>query len=130
MPLAGRVARAGVVVALCVAVGGLALERLRFGASDGSARARVEAELRQRFDATADLLGTLAARIAPQRDTIRAAARDPAAAKRLFEALDAALPDEEPGRTGITVYDVSGAPLAWAGRVSELPQQRIPCRCL
>jgi signal transduction histidine kinase len=125
MPLAGRVARAGVVVALCVTLGGLALERLRFGASDAAARSRVEAELRQRFDASADLLGTLAARIAPQRETIRAAARDPAAARRLFEALDAVLPDDEPSRTGITIYDVSGAPLAWAGRVSELPKPRI-----
>ena len=30
------------------------------------------------------------------------------------------MPDEETGRTGITIYDSAGIPLAWAGRVSDL----------
>ena len=70
----------------------------------GSARptrprcARVEAELRQRFDASADTLGALAARVAAERDAIRAAPRDPAAARRLFDAVDAALSGGRAGR--------------------------------
>ena len=40
-------------------------------------------------------LGSLAAEIAPQTDTIAAASRDTTAAKRLFEAVDAALPDDD-----------------------------------
>jgi signal transduction histidine kinase len=125
MSVARRIAGAGVAVALAVGVGGWALERVRFGATDAAALQRVEAELRERFDQSADTLGGLAARIAPQMETIRAAARDSAAAKRLFEAVDAALPVDEAGRTGMTVYDPAGAPLAWGGRVSELPKERI-----
>jgi signal transduction histidine kinase len=125
MSVAGRIVRAGIVVALAVALGGWALERVRFGATDEAALTRVEAELRERFDQSADTLGGLAARIAPQTDTIRAAARDAAAVKRLFEVVDAAVPADEVGRTGITVYDLAGAPLAWGGRVSELPKERI-----
>src|SRR6185503_3192177 len=29
------------------------------------------------------------------------------------------------GTTGITIYDVAGEPLAWAGRVSDLPKERV-----
>ena len=57
---------------------------------------------------------------------IRAATRDPAAARNLFDALTAALPDEDGRRTGITVYDAKAArPVAWAGRVSDIPRERI-----
>src|SRR5687768_15802061 len=101
MPLA-RIVRAGVVLALAVALGGWVLERIRFGASDEAALSRVEAELRDRFAESADTLSRLADSIAPQRDTILAAARDPAAAKRLFAAVEVALPDNDAGRTGTT----------------------------
>jgi signal transduction histidine kinase len=116
----GRIVGAGLVTALAVGVGGRALERVRFGASDAEAIARVEAEVQERFDASADRLAATAARAAGERDLIRAAIRDTAAATELFERLDAALPDDQ-GRTGITVYDPAGTPLAWAGRVSEAP---------
>ncbi len=125
MPLARRIVAAGGAVALAVLAGGWATERTRFGASDEAAAARVEAELRQRFDASADALGAVAARVLPHTDTMRAAGRDSTAAKQLFEQVDDALPDDEAGRTGITVYDAAGAPLAWSGRVSELPKGRI-----
>jgi len=116
----GGIVLAGLVSALAVAAGGWTLERVRFGASDAEAIARVKAETQQRFDASADNLGEVAARAASQRDLIRAAPRDAAAAARLFDALDAAL-TEDTGHTGITVYDAAGAPLAWAGLVSDLP---------
>ena len=70
-----RVARAGLVAALLVGAAGWALERTRFGGSDADAVARIEAELRQRFDRSADTLGAIAARVAAQREAIRAAAR-------------------------------------------------------
>lgn len=117
----GRIVLAGLAAALAVAAGGWTLERLRFGASDAEAIARVEAETQQRFDASADNLGTIAARVAAQRDLIRAAPRAIAAAARLFDALDAAL-TEDKGHTGITVYDAAGTPLAWAGLVADLPR--------
>jgi len=120
-----RVAGAGVVAALLVAGAGWAVERSRFGSSDSAALSRVEAELRQRFDASAATLGAAAASAARQREDIRAASRDQAAARRLFSAVDAAVPDADAGRSGITIYDGSAAPLAWAGRVSDLPRARI-----
>ena len=125
MSLILRVARAGLVAALLVALVGWAVERYRFGATDQETLARVERELRERFEASANTLGTIAARAASERDAVRAAPRDQAAVKRLFDAADAALRDEPPGRTGITIYDSGAAPLAWAGRVSDLPRARV-----
>ena len=121
-----RVARAGLLAALLVGGVRWALERTRFGASDADAVARIEAELRQRFDRSADTLGAIASRVAVEREAIRAAPRDAAAQRRLFDAVDTALPDDEAGRTGLTVYaaGADGQALAWAGRVSELPKDR------
>jgi signal transduction histidine kinase len=125
MPMTRRILGAGAAVAIGVLAGGWTLERARFGASDEAAAALVEAELRDRFDASADLLGAVASRVQPHTDTIRAAARDPAAAKQLFAQVDDALPDDEAGRSGITVYDAAGATLAWSGRVTDPPKGRI-----
>ena len=111
------IVRTGLVAALAVAAGGWTLERVRFGASDAEAIARVEAETQQRFDASADRLGALTARAAGQRELIRAAARDAAAAARLFDALDAALA-ERPGthrHYGLRC----GRDAAWRGPVSS-----------
>jgi signal transduction histidine kinase len=124
MPLV-RILRAGVVLALLVGAGGWTLERVRFGATDEAALARVEAELRDRFADSAETLRALASRVTPPADAIRSASRDTAAAKQLFATVDAALPGEEAGRTGITVYDEVTAPIAWAGRVWELPRVRV-----
>ena len=37
------------------------------------------------------------------------------------------MPDDadEAGRSGLTLYDALGAPLAWAGRVADLPKERV-----
>ncbi|HEV8345736.1 MAG TPA: HAMP domain-containing sensor histidine kinase [Vicinamibacterales bacterium] len=125
MSLILRVARTGFAAALLVALVGWAFERQRFGSSDRTALARVESELRQRFDAAADTLGTLAARVAANRAVLGETSRDAAAVKRLFEDCTAAIPRQDAGRTGITIYDATAAPLAWAGRVSDLPRARI-----
>ena len=119
-----RLARVGLAAALVVGLAGLAYERTRFGASDHDALERIERELRQRFDASADALVAIAETVASKRDEILAAPRDLAATRRLFDAVDAALPDEDAGRTGLTIYDAAGAPLAWAGRVSEPPPKK------
>ena len=125
MPGLARIARVGVAAAVVVALCGWALEQSRFGATDESALARVETDVRRQFDTSTTALLGLAGRVTAQRDAMRAAPRDPAALKRLFAAVDAALPGDQAGRTGITVYDPAGAPLAWAGRASELPRERI-----
>jgi signal transduction histidine kinase len=121
-----RLASAGAVTALVVAAAGVWLERARFGATDEASVARVEAELRQRVNLAADTLGTIAARVAASQGLIQPAARDDGALRLLFDALTAALPDESVRRTGVTVYSHPAAvPIAWSGRVSDLPKQRI-----
>jgi len=120
-----RVARGGLVAALAVAAAGWAVERYRFGSTDQEAAANVENELRQRFDASADALGTIAARAAAARESIAAAPRDTAAVTHLFDVVDTSLAIAPAGRTGVTVYGPNAAPLAWAGHVSDLPIARI-----
>ncbi len=107
------------------AIGGWALERARFGATDRDSVARVEAEVRQLTGRSADTLGSLAARVATARDAIAQAPRDQSAAKRLFQIVNAAAAGDGAERTGISVYDNTADPLAWAGLVSELPRERI-----
>ena len=83
-PTLGGIVRAGLIAALAVAAGGWTLERVRFGASDAEAIARVEAETQQRFDASADNLGTLDG---PRRQPARADSRGPARCRRRRAAL-------------------------------------------
>ncbi len=119
------IVRVALAAAIVIGLAGYGVEWARFGRDDRSALARVEAELRQRFDASAATLGTIAARLAADPDTARAAPRDQAALKRLFDRVAAAVPDDEAGRTGVTIYDAAGTPLAWAGRVSDLRKEVI-----
>ncbi|OFV90033.1 MAG: hypothetical protein A3H95_16725 [Acidobacteria bacterium RIFCSPLOWO2_02_FULL_64_15] len=121
----GRIGGAGLVAVLLVAVAGLTRERARFGSSDEAAFSRVASELQARFDKSDDALGTIATQVAAARDTIRAAPRSGTTSAQLFEVVDRALPRETVRRTGVTVYDASGAPLAWAGRVSDLSSERL-----
>jgi len=120
-----RIVRVGVAAAVAAGLIGFGLERARFGPSDESALRRVEAELRQRVDASAATLGAIAARLAADPEIARPAPRDPAALKRLFDRVSAALPEDENSGTGITIYDAIGAPLAWAGRASELRKETV-----
>jgi len=115
---------AGVVVALAVGVSGRLVERLRFGAADADMLVHVEAELRARFDADAAMLAGVASRTSAGRDAIRAALLDPGD-KSLFDLVASALPVEQAGRVGVTVYDAASRPIAWAGRVSDLPKTLI-----
>src|SRR5215467_1162604 len=94
VPFTRRIVRVGLAIAALVGLIGYGVEYARFGASDQSALARVEAELRQHFDASAATLQGIAARIAAAPDTARAAPRDPASLKRLFDLAAAAVPED------------------------------------
>ena len=120
-----RIARAGVIVAVIVGLTGWVVERSRFGPSDDVALQRAEGEARDRVDAAANALRAMAARVATARDLIATAPRDQSQQRALFERLQDELSPASIGRTGVTVYDRSGAPLAWAGRVSDLPKERL-----
>jgi signal transduction histidine kinase len=123
-----RIVRTGTIgfgLALLVFAAGLGLERARFGAGDERALERVERELRQRFDASTRDLGQLAAVVSSSHELIRIASRDPGEAQPLFERLEMALPPQARQRTGVTVYNASGTPVAWLGRVSDLTRSRV-----
>src|SRR5258706_272680 len=124
-PLAWRLVAGGLLVALAVAASGGAIERARFGSTDDEALARVETELRRQFDTNARALTELAARVRAGASVIRAASRDPAEARRLFDVVSDALAQEQAGPAGITVYDAENRPVAWAGRVSDLAKQLV-----
>ena len=117
--------RAGVVAALVAGAGGYAFERIRLGASDRSAFTGVQREIRDRFDRSAGSLSAIASRVAADPEATVNATRDPAGIRRLFDVAAAALPADLAGRTGVTIYDTAAAPLAWAGRVSDLPKERV-----
>ncbi len=118
------VAVAGTAAALLTAVGGVLLERRRFGSDDRDAVARIERELVQQFNRSGEALAAIASTIANQRDLIRDAAADEAAARGLFDALERAAPPGTTTATGISVYNSAGEPLSWTGRVSDLPPER------
>jgi hypothetical protein len=120
-----RIARAGLAAAVVVAVAGWVTERVRFGASEQAAVARIASGLRERFAASADSLGRIAARVVADRTLIESTSRGQVPAARLFEVVEAALTAEEASQTGITVYDALSTPAAWAGRTSDLFKERI-----
>lgn len=122
MSLIPRVVRAGLAAAVIVALTGFALERVRLGATDQTAMARAHDQLQLRFDRGADTLQQVSARLEAQSRLVRVTPRDTAGTRALFDAVSEALPPEEVARTGVTVYDGAGTPLAWAGRVSDLPR--------
>ena len=120
-----RLAAASVAAALLVTAAGWAFARTRFGADDAAAVARIEAELVARFETSVATLGALAEEVMESRDLVRAARRDPSAASELFLTVGRALPPDSAGTTGITVYSTGLVPLAWAGRVTDLPRARV-----
>jgi len=121
-----RTAASGLLLAALAVSIGLALGRARFGSTDEESVAHIETELRQRFDRAAQTLGSIGARVALSSDVIEAARRDDAALRRLFDVLAAALGAEDSPSLGVTIYShPDSAPLAWSGRVSDLPRERI-----
>ncbi len=115
----------GFTAAVIVGAGAAWYARARFGATDEVTVARVQRELNERFAGTARTLAIRVARVSVARDAIREATRDSTGARRLFQALDAEVPADAVGSAGVTVYDSTGVPLAWAGNVSDLPRDRM-----
>jgi signal transduction histidine kinase len=118
------VAAAGIAAALLTAVAGAILERRRFGADEAASIARVERELSEQFAQSGVAITAVASALAGERDLVRAAGADEAAARTLFESVARAARGGPATADGITVYNPAGDPLAWAGRVTDLPSER------
>ena len=120
-----RIVVAAAGAALAAALLGGVLERVRFGAFDAATAARVEADVRARFDHIVAALRTTGQAIAGQPALIQAAsnaAPDPSKLMDLTESTLVARPREI---VALTVYGPDNAPLAWSGRPSELTAERI-----
>jgi signal transduction histidine kinase len=116
-----------IVAGLLVAAGIAALGRLVVAwqlGDDAAIRAGLEADARRHVSRLIDDLQRVAATLARRQD-VRAGLRDEQSApRRLFDAIDAT---RDPAADGpaLTIYDVSGRPLAWAGRPSALERDRV-----
>jgi hypothetical protein len=120
-----RLALAGLACALLVLALGALLRRTLLGADEGAARARVESEIRSAFTSMALELRSMAQQAGDPKDIPLASAGDTSAASRLFtsaaEAVSAGgIPD-----LAVTLYGAGDQPLAWAGRPTQLPADRL-----
>ena len=120
-----RIAAAGAICALLVMGAGWLLRRVTFGADLGAGRARVESDVRTTFEGMARQLRDMTAPVADASATRQAAAGDTAAARRLFTAAAEAVGAGPAPDAALTVYGAENGPVAWAGRPSELPGDRL-----
>jgi|SoiMethySBSTD1v2_1073268.scaffolds.fasta_scaffold00169_44 signal transduction histidine kinase len=121
-----RLTSLAVASALLVAAGGWVLRGAFVGFSERAARTRVLGDVRSTFDQMLRQLRESAAAVADRTLVAAAAADDEAATERLFTAAARVLPAAgEQADWALTVFSVDGTPLAWAGRPSELPIERL-----
>jgi signal transduction histidine kinase len=118
-----RIAVGGAACALLVLAAGWLSERLLLGSDEAAARARTEEDVRASFDRMARALRLMALGVADAQSVVAAGAEDVTAARRLFAAAEGAVADE--AGVALTVYALNGRPLAWDGRPSELPRDRL-----
>lgn len=99
--------------------------RALLGLDDTAARARVESDVRTSFDTMARRLRDMAATVANP-VTVQAAIEDDVVASRELFTTASHTAVEGPGiELALTVYAADGRPIAWAGRPSELPSDRL-----
>ena len=120
-----RIALAGLATALLVFVAGEVAQRIVLGADEASARARIERDVRTQFGDIGRDLRDMASDVSDAATIRLAIAADTGAARRLFTTADAAVRAREDDDVALTVYASDGRPLAWAGRPSELPGDRL-----
>ncbi len=124
-----RVFAVGCALSAVVVLAGAAFEVFRLGPTDAAAAARVQRDVGAAFvEMTSDVQG-LARQLAADPQVSRAMAPEVAtdeADRVLFDAASAArqrIP-EDVDVLAVTIYDGNGGPRAWAGRASDLPQDR------
>ena len=121
-----RLALTGLVCALAVVAGGRITERIVMGPDEASARQRIERDVRGAFDVMSRGLQAIARSVADPAALVAAARDDEGAARTLFDAAQgAAVARTSDVELAVTAYETAGQPLAWAGRPSELPKDRL-----
>ncbi len=122
----GLLALLALAVSLGIAAAGWTLGVWRYGGDDAAGRARLEADVRRTFDRLSAGLHEMASAVAAA-DVRAAAGGDLDATARLFDgtARLVAGTGADVADAAITVYATDGRILAWAGRPSELPADRL-----
>jgi signal transduction histidine kinase len=109
-----------------VAIAGAALlERVRFGATELEALQRVEREVRGAIDSRAGNLRALALRLAALPEIVGAAERPHERTDAAFAAIELASGPMAPADLAVTAYAADGTAVAWRGRPSTLPAERL-----
>jgi signal transduction histidine kinase len=122
---ATRLLVGGVVLSVATLAAGYFLTRARLGATDEAALVRVEQEVRTTFAQESSQLTELTDRIAARRGLFVSPPVSETALQALFEAADDALRNGRSKDLAVSIFDGHQAPLAWSGRPSELPADRV-----
>jgi signal transduction histidine kinase len=120
-----RIAIGGVVCALLVLALGRLVQRLALGVDDDGMRMRVEAQVRSDFDRMTRRLRAMAVQTSDLPTIQTALDGDASAVGRLLTRTAALVSEDEPFDSALTIYGSDGDPLAWAGRTSDLPSDRL-----
>ncbi len=123
------IASIGVACAVLVMVTGWLAERVRLGADNQAAYARVEREVRSEFDRMASTLDRVAQTEAATAEPVLLRPAEERDLRPLFERAAQLVSGDTAEPLAVTVYATDGTPLAWAGRPSELtggPRGNLP----
>jgi signal transduction histidine kinase len=115
----------GLACALLLFGAGELAQRIVLGPDEATARDRIERDVRSRFVEIAADLQAMAAAVSDPAAIRLAAGGDSTAARGLFVTANNSVSAREDGEVALTVYASDGRPLAWAGRPSELPNDRL-----
>lgn len=121
-----RVAIWSTACALVAGLGGFVAEQLRFGADFAAARDRIADDIQRQFsDLTGDLDRVIA--VIRQEPSLAGAlgTRDTSVIRELFTRLATAEATLDLPAVALTVYGADGRPVAWSGRPSPLPPERL-----
>jgi signal transduction histidine kinase len=124
-----RIYAGGLAAALVAGLAGFGLERARFGATEAEGLGRVERSVQADISAVAATLSEIASAVASEPELFDKAAADPVGTdtRTLFERTDRSLEDRSLSLNdfAVSAYRPSGALLAWSGRPSEIPVDRL-----
>ena len=121
-----RLLAGGILLTVLAGLAGAALELWWFGATDAAAAARVEQDVRRRFDGMVRAITGASAQVAADRRAVSGLNAGPEGAKELFDLVgEARRRSAQPAEIAITVYDKAIVARAWAGTASDIPEQRI-----
>jgi signal transduction histidine kinase len=115
----------GLIVAAGIALAGFIVERIRFGADQAAALERVTRDVQREIERRAGELARVVARILGEPGLAGVLDDRDRGRRALFDRLRRAAADDASGDLAVTIYSADGQVLAWSGRPSTLPAERI-----